>query len=1000
MEPYELPPEIQKLEAGRKAFQMPDLQLPSYENIGKSIDTVFTRTGDKLTPRKPTFDEQLKETARNSFNTPDTLSPIATFSAAEASGFNNPNLPYDPTVDMNELYAKYDPVTWGDVLEKTWDTAKINMWSGTLNIWNGLKEGITEGRPSALWDNTYSRELAEMTENMEKMHVMRFSEEEQDDVSTWFKQIFPSLGYVASSVVEMAAQHLALTTAGAIVGAVSGEGVGAIPGAVVGNIAAFGKDAQTLSTAITKIGQTARAINTLSTANKIKKGGQLLGYGLLSANGEAALNSQMAYNSALETQKKKYYDETGQYLSGQGLLEAEQAAKDAGSTTFALNLPLIAATNIFEFGNLVRGKAVPQIAEKLAFKINKKTGEAVMKSPYLSVLGRYAKESASEGVEEFAQGVIEDSSVNYFTQRAENRKNYLETFAESAYNRALSGEGASEFLAGAVIGGISNAYDLTSVGRVKANTKRFVDAYNTSTNEYFHALGNAVSTDEQLKEAMKNGDSEAAKEVFQKSMIQMVNTHSRIGSTQAFADTLDALTGMDNVEFKRHFNVSLNQEEQDALLTSLATEYKTAVKQRKEIDTAFQINPFEAESWFQKQINKRKSSFSLGDQKATAQQVWDVFKDTLTDNLVRYGNTTEARSKIEQEGQDLSPDFVTLTSRDIPSLITAQKESIQQRLDAKLPESMGERALLDKLNSTEDPVAQYQFLLEDAERKAPGVRAKVLEHNKHLQMEEVLFKNLQTLNSKAGQRKAIKRILDWQKYYEEKVQEQDGIVTPVEAPVEVPVEAPAEMLTVTPLEETIPNPVEAPTGETDVTDVIAPTPAIVSQQIPVSQQEAPNEDDDLADFYGEGKGEDYIPTPKKPSTEAPAEATPQSTRIEDIIDPELPEDIQVDQTALPRAIDNLEDGESIVPADSGVEVSKDGEQITKITKEKGKVKGEKKDGGSIDIDENIVPLLQVEKAPVENNPVLEFINREGLNQEKAMLLTQLEGSGYIAIECN
>ena len=922
---------------------------------------------------------------------PDQLSPLAEFSKAESEGFSNPVLPYDPAVDMNELYAKYDPTTWGDALEKTWDTATNNLWSGTLNLWNGLKEGITDGRVSALWDNQYSKELAEVTENLEKMKPMRFSADEQDDYSTWFKQVFPSIGYVGASVVEMAAQHIVLAASGAVIGAVAGEGVGAIPGAFAGTMAAFAKDAQTIGNAMTNISRTARAINTLSTANKIKKGAQLLGYGLLSANGEAALNSQFAAHAALEEQKKRYYDETGQYLSGQGLLDAEEAANKTGSVTFALNLPLIAATNLFEFGNVMRGKAIPQISEKLAFSVSKETGKAVMKGyqPYLKVIGGYLKESGAEGFEELAQGVIEDSSVKYFTQRAENRKNYLTTFADAAYNRATSKEGMSDFAAGAFIGGMSNAADLMSVGKVKANTKQFVDKYNSATNHYFHALGNAVTTDNNLKDALKNGDSERAKQIYQEYVVGLVNNHAKAGTTQSFTETLDALSDMDNAEFRKHFNVALNQDEQNALIQGVTQEYKIAAKQRQIVDTAFQINPFEAESWFQKQINKRKEGFNLGDKQAAAQEVWDVFKDTLTDNLVRHGSVGQERKLVEREGLDLSPEFISLTGRDIPSLVAAQKASLRQKVAANLPGYGAEEALLAQLDSTEDTTEQYKILLADADKRTPGLRDVVKKHNVQLQMEEILFDKLQNLNTKAGQRKAIKKILDWQKYYEDRVAEQGAVQTPpttvstevvvpentdpTEAPVEAPTEVPAQDV-VEPL-------------------ILPPIPAVT----PVADTTLTTEEEDLADLYGEGKGEEYV-APVKPTKETKAPEAPKK-KLPDPIDPEAPEDIQVDNTTVQRAVDGLNEGEEIVPADSGVKVSKDGEEISKLKLEKGKVKGEKKDGSVVDIKENEVPLLQVDKAPVENNPIADIVTREGLSPEKELLLTNLNKGGYIEFVC-
>lgn len=1041
-----LPLEIQRLEANTQAFKLPELKLPSYEDFGKNIDNVFNRTPDnKLTPREPSFQEQLDESVRRSSNIPDLLNPIGEYSKNDVQGFNNPMLPYDPTVNMAEMYAKYDPFTWGDSFERAWDTASLNMWNSSKNLWQGLKEGITDGRVSALWDNKYSKELAELTENYEKMNPMYFTEEEQDSLNTWLKQVFPSMGYVASSILEMGAQHIVFSAAGAAIGAIGGGGVGAIPGVIAGNIAALGKDVQTLSNAVTQIGRASRAVNALSTANKFKKGAQLIGHGLLSANGEAALNAQMATHAAVEREKARYFEQTGRYLSGDELKKVEEKAHNVGSTTFALNLPLIAATQIFQFGNLIRGKMSSQLIEKLPFYIDD-AGKATMKKwgAQRQIISGYMKESGSEGFEELMQGVIEDASVNYFLQKEENRRNYLDVFARAAYDRATSSEGLSEFAAGALIGGISNITDVAdprSYSTVRKNTEAFVNTYNSSTEAYFDRLGNALKTNDNLKDAIKKGDTLMAQDIHRKSVIDMVNSHAKMGSTEAFLETLDAMSDMDNKEFKSTFGIEVTPEEQRTLLQSVTNEYRTAADTRKRIDSAFQINPFEAESWFQKKINNMRSSYNVDREKAN--KVWEVFKDKLTSNLVRYGDVDNKIALLESMGNREFEGFSSLTGLGAADIVANKKAELQAIVDAKLPGYEKEQMILSNLDG-KSIKEQYAMLLNDAEAKAPGIKEFLADFNYHLGMREMLFKENNSLNNRAGQRKAIKKILDWMDYYESKITEESPAPAATEEVTEETTTiSQAPVVSETPetqgtqgtqeIPETDETPVEPEVPEVPVVPGIQTTipfeEAQVTEQEEIRQQDVESaldeetepvfvpdnfvdDEEAFAEFFGEGKTED-VPTQSRQQEgrQEPKESKPTRKKIEGVIDPELPQDVQINEAATTKAVEELNPGEIIIPEDSGVEITHRGEPVESIEKveeeivkenqttKKEKVKVTKKGKEPIDLPENEIPLLETKSIDLTNNPVAATIQNEELNPEESDFLKDLFDGGYIEFDC-
>jgi hypothetical protein len=158
--------------------------------------------------------------------------------------------------------------------------------------------------------------------------------------------------------------------------------------------------------------------------------------------------------------------------------------------------------------------------------------------------------------------------------------------------------------------------------------------------------------------------------------------------------------------------------------------------------------------------------------------------------------------------------------------------------------------------------------------------------------------------------------------------------------------------------------------------------------------------EDLDSLYGEGKGEDYIEETRILSVKE----TPESPHIRvPVIDEELPEDVQIDNTAIPDAITNMEEGETLVPEESGVEVTFKGEEIEKFEKpigKKEKVKATKKSGEVVDINESDLPLLVTEKA--EETPVTDvarYIQTNSLSPEQATMLTSLISNNYAELKC-
>lgn len=914
-------------------FDLPDFKLPAYEDFTRNVDTVFDRDGDRYVPKKPTITDDLNYFSQQNSRKPNTSFEIGQYSKAQSEPFTNPNLPFDPNVNMEEIYAKYDPVTFGDSFEKAWDIAKINLFNGTKNLWTGITEGISEGNVNALADNSYSRHLSDMVENLDKIKPMFFTEEEKETNSAFLKQLFPSAGYIASGLVEMVGTHAVGLVGGAVGGAIVGEGVGAIPGAIAGTGAAFVRDAKILKNMLTGMSNMSRTINTLGTAGKIKQGAQLLGHGLLFANGEAALSAVDAKKSYIESKKREYYKRTGNYLGGDELKKEEEQGDKVASATFAMNLPLIMASNLMQFSNLIRGSVRPRILDELAVGFDK-AGKAYAKDAILKVGGRFAKETLSEGLEEFGQGVIQDSSTEYFNTKRSNQRDFLSTFVESAYKRAGTKEGRQEFLGGVILGGAFNSLDLGGYSAVKANTENYVKNYNTSTSLYFDQLGRQVRLETDLKDALKSGDNQTVQDKLKNGLIDLVNVQSKLGSTGAFSETLDSMVDMDIQEFNNMFGLSLSEGEQRNLIQGLRQEYDNVVKIRENVDNIYTVNPFGNDAWYDSFLNKFKTEPNT-DRKAS-RQVWEVFKDTVTKNAVLYDDSLKRLENLEAVVPSF-PGVENMVGTDINKVVSNNIQRLRLEVSANLPGNSESKRLLDALESETDVKKQYKLILNSIESNNPGATVLLKALNTEIAQNRLLLNESKRLNSRTGQKKEIKKILDLLMAYE------TVIATPTPAtatPALTPSPAtptPATPVTTAPSAATPSPAAPVAPSTTPVTPVSEPVLDIIDDDPSI---------DDYASQFGEGDTEETQversqikkKEPKEPKKKEPKKKEPEiiDTSIED-------EEIQVNEVNLNERLSGMDDGETVVPDELGVAVDTfipetDGwEPVEKYTKEDGKV---------------------------------------------------------------
>lgn len=161
-----------------------------------------------------------------------------------------------------------------------------------------------------------------------------------------------------------------------------------------------------------------------------------------------------AYQDGLASIQKTYNDE---------LRAVEEQATNLANTTFWLNMPLLTASNIIQFGRLFSGGFNTQAKIKVGGKFGKYTGEGTL----AGAIGRGVKNSAMEGMEELSQKIFSEGAKNigennmaafyngkYDKESIKGVSEWLMSMSETAGNVLTDPTSWEEFAVGALTGAL------------------------------------------------------------------------------------------------------------------------------------------------------------------------------------------------------------------------------------------------------------------------------------------------------------------------------------------------------------------------------------------------------------------------------------------------------------------------------------------------------------------------------------------------------------------
>lgn len=353
----------------------------------------------------------------------------------------------------------------------------------------GLKELVTKGTLSAMYDNSFARWLDDMDKRGDYTLNHYYSKEERD--AGFLKSMFTT-NFWTNDLLSGAA-----FTAGAILSSYAFAGAGLMNAARMGarigaTVAGLGRAASA-----TKIG-----FNSMLRAARIGRG---IGKGLdnltfigTSTLWEASVESRSGLMESEENFKQAYRNAYGREASYEELMRFRNDNVDAANTIFAANVGILSLSNIAMFGDMFgMDLGVDKFIKRNIFgvgaeRMDNGTLRAITPKKWQKIAGNtfnIIKRPVSEGLyEEGLQGVASKSAEDWVESRYNPmaiRQNigYMEAIKNGFKETYGSSQGWKEIGIGMIIGSVMGGKTFGGIkewSQDMSRNKGMVDAYNAN----------------------------------------------------------------------------------------------------------------------------------------------------------------------------------------------------------------------------------------------------------------------------------------------------------------------------------------------------------------------------------------------------------------------------------------------------------------------------------------------------------------------------------------
>lgn len=365
----------------------------------------------------------------------------------------------------------------------------------------GLKELVTKGTLSAMYDNSFARWLDDMDKRGDYTLNHYYSKEERD--AGFLKSMFTT-NFWTNDLLSGAA-----FTAGAVLSSYAFAGAGLMNAARMGarigaTIAGMGKAVSATKTGFNAMLRAARI------GRGIGKGLDNLTFIGTSTLWEASVESRSGLMESEENFKQAYRNAYGREASYEELMKFRADNADAANAIFAANIGILTLSNIAMFGDMFgMDLGVDKFIKRNIFgvgaeRMDNGTLRIITPKKWQKIAGNtfnIIKRPVSEGLyEEGLQGVASKSAEDWVESRYNPmaiRQNigYMEAIKNGFKETYGSNQGWKEIGIGMIIGSIMG---VRSLGGIKewsqdmSRNKGMVEAYNTNAGALTSAAVQAI----------------------------------------------------------------------------------------------------------------------------------------------------------------------------------------------------------------------------------------------------------------------------------------------------------------------------------------------------------------------------------------------------------------------------------------------------------------------------------------------------------------------------
>lgn len=365
----------------------------------------------------------------------------------------------------------------------------------------GLKELVTKGMLSAMYDNSFARWLDDMDKRGDYTLNHYYSKEERD--AGFLKSMFTT-NFLTNDLLSGAA-----FTAGAILSSYAFAGAGLMNAARMGarigaTVAGLGRAASATKSGFNSMLRAARI------GRGIGKGLDNLTFIGTSTLWEASVESRSGLMESEENFKQAYRNAYGREASYEELMRFRNDNVDAANTIFAANIGILTLSNIAMFGDMFgMDLGVDKFIKRNIFGVGAERMDngmlrAITPKKWQKVAGNtfnIIKRPVSEGLyEEGLQGVASKSAEDWVESRYNPmaiRQNigYMEAIKNGFKETYGSSQGWKEIGIGMIIGSVMGGKTFGGIkewSQDMSRNKGMVEAYNTNAGALTTAAVRAI----------------------------------------------------------------------------------------------------------------------------------------------------------------------------------------------------------------------------------------------------------------------------------------------------------------------------------------------------------------------------------------------------------------------------------------------------------------------------------------------------------------------------